>query len=240
MIKEGCLANVDHVVGMHLWTPIKVGNVAVTKYMMASVGHFDVKVIGNGGHGSQPQACVNAINVSAQIILALNTITSCRIDPREMAVLSVGEFNSGLANNVIPETALIKGTTRSFSQEILQNIEKEIRLIANGIAESNGAKCEVGFFYGYPATINDDAIMKIAEQTIDEKIGKEKRIEIKPNLGGEDFSYYLEKIPGVFIFVGAGNDTNAIYGHHNPKFDIDEDSIIIGAKILSDIAIRLL
>ncbi|MDR1499171.1 MAG: amidohydrolase [Rickettsiales bacterium] len=241
MVAEGCLDGVTNVIGMHLWQPVEVGKVALTKYMMASVAHFDIKIIGRGGHGSQPQNCVNAVNVASQVVSALNTITSCRIDPREMVVLSVGRFHSGTADNIIPEIATIGGTTRTFSRELLNNVENEIKKMTKGICEANGAACDVEFIYGFPAVINDDEILEIARKVIEERIGKDNTIESKPNLGGEDFSCYLKKVPGVFIFVGAGNEQKGIiHGHHSPRFDLDENGIINGAKILSSVALELL
>jgi amidohydrolase len=241
LIENGCLNNVDAIIGAHVWQPIEVGKVAITKYMMASVGTFKIKIIGKGGHGSQPQLCISAINVGTQIINALNTITSCGIDPREMAVLSIGRFQSGIASNVIPEIAIIEGSTRCFSKEIMKDIENKVKDISTKISEINGAKCEVDFDISALATINDDNVLNIAKNVIDKTIGAENRIDMKPNLGGEDFSYYLEKIPGLFVFVGAYNkDKQTEYGHHNPKFDVDEDCIINTVKILSSIAMELL
>ncbi|MDR2526793.1 MAG: amidohydrolase [Rickettsiales bacterium] len=240
MIKEGVLDGVSNAIGMHVWTPGKIGKASVRKEMMAAIGDIGINIIGKGGHGSKPNDCVNAINVACQVVLALNTITSCRIDPREMVVLSIGVLKSGTAMNVIPEFAEIRGTTRAFSNENLQKVEEQIKKITKGICDSNDAKCEIRFDYLYPAVINDEKLIVVAENNIKNVLGDDGIEQAQANLGAEDFSYFTQKIPSVYVLVGAGNDTNAIYGHHNPKFDIDEQSIVNGAKILSGIACDLL
>jgi amidohydrolase len=240
MIQEGCLEGVSNVVGQHVWQPVGVGKASVRKEMMAGIAEFKIKIIGKGGHGSQPHLCVNAVNVVSQVVLALNTITSCGIDPREMVVLSVGRLNSGTAMNVIPEIAELNGTTRAFKMENLQKVEERLRQITEGICASNGAKCEIQFKYLFPAVMNDDNLIKLAEESIKEILGGDEIVPMLPNLGGEDFSYFTEALPSVFVFTGVGNDSNAVYGHHNPRFDIDESGMINGAKILSNIVIKLL
>ncbi|MDR3290386.1 MAG: amidohydrolase [Rickettsiales bacterium] len=240
MIKEGCLKGVENVIGTHVWQPVKVGKASVRKEMMAAIGEFFIEITGVGGHGSQPHLCVNAANIASQIVLALNTITSCRLDPREMVVLSVGKMVSGSAMNIIPETAEIRGTTRAFSVENLKKVEEQVNRMVKGICDSNDAKCKVSFTYIFPATINDERLVPVAEEAIKEVLGDVGLEPMLPNLGGESFSYFTQEVPSIFIFTGVGNDTNAIYGHHNPKFDIDENGLINGAKILSNIALKLL
>ncbi|GMO60777.1 MAG: M20 family metallopeptidase [Rickettsiales bacterium] len=241
MIKEGCLKGVSNVIGHHVWQPVSFGKISVCEEMMAAVGHFDVNIFGKGTHGSQPQNGINALNVACQAVLAINTITSCRIDPREKVVASIGTLISGEgAANVIPEKAIFKGTVRAFSTEILDNFATELKKIVKGICDSNGATCEVSYANIYPALINDKNLVKMAEDTIKEVLGNDALEPMLSNLGGEDFSYFCKEVPSVFLFTGVGNNTNAIYPHHNPKFDIEESGIINGAKVLSALAIKLL
>lgn len=240
MIEDGCLEGVDYVIGLHVWEPLPIGTIGINKVMMGSPNCFTVLVQGVGGHGSMPQQTVDPILVGSQIVLALNTIVSRSLDPLETGVLSIGEFHSGSAFNVIPDQAIIRGNLRTLTAEARDLIFTRIEEICQGTCQAMGATYRLDRIYGYPALVNEDRVLEIAREEIDRKVGREKRLDIKPTLGGEDFSYYLEKVPGVFLFAGAGNpDVGAAYPHHHPKFDIDERVLEYGPDLLARIAWRL-
>ncbi|PMP85787.1 MAG: amidohydrolase, partial [Thermodesulfobium narugense] len=202
---------------------------------------FIININGRGGHGSMPHQTIDPIITGAQIILALKIITATSIDPLENAVLSIGLFNSGSAFNIIPDKSLIKGTVRTFSQEVRETMFKRIKEICEGICASNSAKFTMEPIFGYPSLINHESVAKIIENSAIEVIGEENVLHIKPVMGAEDFSYYLQKIKGAFFFIGAGNAAKGIvYPHHHPHFDIDEDALMVGLKVLINSTIKLL
>jgi len=241
MIAEGCMEGVDYVLGLHVWEPVPTGLIGINEVQMGSPNAFSILVKGVGGHGSMPHQCVDPVLVGSQIVLALNTILSRSVDPLETGVLSVGSFHSGTVFNIIPDTAEITGNVRTLNEETRNLIFSRIEEICQGICSAMGATYKLERIHGFPALINDKAVLEVARQVIDERYGREKRLDVKPSLGAEDFSYYLEKAPGVYFFAGAGNpEKGATYPHHHPKFDADEAVLLQGPETLSRIAWRLL
>ncbi len=241
LINEGVLDGVDAIIGAHLWQPIECGKIGISyDRLMACADEFTINISGRGGHGSMPHQTVDPIITGAQIILALKMITSTSIDPLENSVLSIGLFNAGSAFNIIPDKSVIKGTVRTFSQEVRETIFRRIKEICEGICTSNRAKFTMEPIFGYPSLINHKSIVKVIESSASEVIGEENVLHIKPVMGAEDFSYYLQKIKGAFFFIGAGNvDKGIVYPHHHPKFDIDEDALLVGLKVFIASAINL-
>ena len=241
MIEEGCLEGVDFAIGMHVWQPVEAGKIAVNHVMMGSPNSFELTIQGVGGHGSMPHQCVDPILVGSQIVQAFNTIISRSIDPLEVGVLSIGSFHSGVAFNVIPDKSVVTGNLRTLNAETRDRIFDRMEEICRGTCQAMGATYQLNRIYGYPALVNDPKVMDLAVNVITETYGADARLVNKPTLGGEDFSYFLEKVPGVFLFVGAGNVEKGItYPHHHPKFDIDESALGQGAEVLGLIALRLL
>ncbi|EAX47675.1 amidohydrolase [Thermosinus carboxydivorans Nor1] len=242
LIEAGALDGVDAIIGAHLWQPLKVGTIGVTYgRMMASPDEFSITVQGRGGHGSMPQQTVDPILVGAQIVLALNTIVSRNVDPMENAVVSLGVFKAGDIFNVIPDTAVLHGTVRTFEQEVRLKIFERIEQIVKNICEAAGASYKLDKFFGYPPVFNNPAVSKVIAAAGCEVLGPDGVVEIKPVMGGEDFSYYLQKVPGAFVYVGAGNaEKGIIYPHHHPKFDIDESALAYGVEIMARAALKLL
>ncbi|AEE14539.1 amidohydrolase [Thermodesulfobium narugense DSM 14796] len=242
LIEEGVLNDVDIIIGAHLWQPIECGKIGISyDRMMACADEFVIKISGRGGHGSMPHQTIDPIITGSQIILALKMITSTNIDPLENAVLSIGLFNAGSAFNIIPDSSVIKGTVRTFSQEVRETMFRRIREVCEGICASNGAKFDLEPIFGYPSLINHKDIAKIIESSAIEVLGEENVQHIKPVMGAEDFSYYLQKIKGAFFFIGAGNVSKGIiYPHHHPHFDIDENALKIGLKVFINSTIKIL
>ena len=242
MIADGALTGVDSIIGVHLWQSLKVGTIGVTYGpMMASPDEFTITVKGKGGHGSMPHQTVDALLVGAQIAVALNTIVSRSIDPMEQAVISLGVFKSGDTFNIIPDTAILNGTVRSFNEEIRNTLFERIELVTRGICLAAGATFILDKFLGFPPVINNPTITTLFASAGVETLGSENVLTINPVMGGEDFSYYLEKLPGAFIFVGIGNeDKGIIYPQHHPKFDMDEKALANGMEVMVRTAIKIL
>lgn len=240
MIADGCLDGVDVIYGTHLWATTPLGKVEYTDGpIMAAADKFSINVIGKGGHGAQPHMTKDSILIGSQIVQSLQHIVSRAVDPMESAVVSVGHFESVNAYNVIADQAKIIGTARSFDESVRSLLEEQIVSIAEGTAASYGAKAEAIYERGYPAVINHaheaGVVAKVAEET--EGI---HNVELsKPQMGGEDFAYYLQHVKGAFFFTGAMNpDWETAYPHHHPKFDIDERSMLHAANLLGGLVLE--
>ena len=234
MIAAGALESVDYVLGTHVWKDVPSGKVLVLpEAMMAAPDEFSIEIQGRGGHGSLPHQTVDPIWIGAQIINALKTITSSLVNPMEHGVVSVGIFKSGDAFNIIPNTALIKGTVRTFDDAVRNAIHDHIRKMSSGIANAMGAQCKVDIIKGYPPVINNPEVASVVAQASKEALGEDGLFNMPPVLGAEDFSHYLEKTKGAFFFLGIGNEAaGSVYPHHHPRFDLDEEMLPKGVEIM--------
>lgn len=236
MIEDGCLDDVDVIFGTHLWSLTETGTIEYRSGpTMAAADKFDITVQGAGGHGAAPHQTKDAIAIGAQLVTNLQQIVSRRLNPTESAVLSIGSFIADNAFNVIADSAKLGGTVRTFNPEIRDLMEREMKRVVDGMALAND--CTIDFVYerGYPALVNheDETIFL---KTVAEEIPNVKEvIETKPHMGGEDFGYFLEKVPGTFFFTGAKPENP--FPHHHPKFDFDENAMLIAAKALGAAAI---
>jgi amidohydrolase len=231
VIESGYLRDVRWIFGLHLWTGFTAGIVGLAQGpVMANADEFVIEIHGKGGHGSMPQETVDAALVASKVVVALQSIVSRSINPLEPAVVSVGELHSGTGFNIIAQAATIRGTYRSLSQETRLLIEQRIEEIATGICAGFGATCTVQCLRGYPALINPPAGVELLKQAAAKVVGADKIFAPSPVLGGEDFGYYLQQVPGAFMFLGAGC-SNA-FPHHHPGFDFAEEVMETGVKIL--------
>lgn len=242
MIADGALAGVDSIIGAHLWQTVSVGTIGLTYGpMMASPDEFTIRIKGKGGHASMPHQTIDALLVGAQIVVALNTIVSRSVDPMEQAVISIGVFKAGDTFNIIPDTALLTGTVRSFNATMRTLLFERIEQVTQGLCAAAGATFIFEKHLGFSPVINNPAISRIIADAGAETLGKENVLTINPVMGGEDFSLYLEKVAGAFMFVGIGNEsTGIIYPQHHPKFDMDEKALAYGTEIMVRTAITLL
>lgn len=242
MIKDGCLNGVDAVFGTHLWTPIPSGKLGYRKgFIMASADEFHIKIQGRGGHGSAPHQTIDVIPIGAQLISQLQLIVSRQLDPLKAAVVTVGNFHAGTASNIIPDTATLSGTVRTFDEEIRLRIEKEITEISKKVCSAFHATCEVTYERGYPAVYNHEEETEDFIELIKTGLGEELLEEVDPVMGGEDFAYYLNEKPGMFFFTGARNDEiGANFPHHHPRFDFDEKAMLTAGKALLSIVYNYL
>ena len=233
MIEDGCLDGVDEVYGAHVEVNFPIGQVAVNDgYVHAASDAFEITINGKGGHAAEPHRSIDPIIVGSHLVVNLQNIVSRRVDPLYSALVTVGAFQSGDANNVIPDKAYLKGTVRTYDKDVRRQVERELIHIAQKTAEEHGATVDVDFIRGYISLYNHPKETEYIKRISAEIVG-EDNVKIKPaDMGGEDFAYYVDKVPGTFFWVGGGNpDLNAIYPHHHPKFDVDEKSILFIGKV---------
>ncbi len=234
MIDDGCLEGVDEIYGIHLWNYSEFGEIGSRPgAILAATDSLKIEVRGTGGHGAMPQGTVDAIVVSSHLIDALQTIISRNVDPLHNAVITIGTIHGGDNHNVIASRVRMEGTVRTFSEAVDKKIRDRIYQIAQGLQNAFGAAIEVTIENGYPATINNprlfDKLMAAAE-----KVAGDRARTITPFMGGEDFAYYAQKVPGCFFFIGSspsGKPAGAV-PHHCSHFDFDEKALLVGASVL--------
>jgi amidohydrolase len=244
MIKEGVLENphVDAVFGMHVGQDTPVGQIKTRSGpAMASVDSATIIVQGKGGHGASPHLAVDPVVVTAQIIVALQTIVSRNVNPIDSAVVTVGMIGAGKASNVIPDTAEMRLTIRSFTPEVRELLAKRIPEIVTGVGVALGATVKIDYQQGYPATVNDPEMTEMVLEVARGVAGEENVHVASPKMGAEDFSYFLEQRPGCFFFVGTRNEERGLtWGHHHPRFDIDEEGLATGIETMVRVVTRYL
>ncbi|MDG5786415.1 M20 family metallopeptidase [Evansella sp. AB-P1] len=234
MIEDGCLDGVDVIFGTHLWATEPLGKIQYTTGpIMAAADRFEILIKGKGGHGAQPHYTKDSILLGAQIVQSLQHIVSRRVDPMDSVVLSFGAFEAKNAFNVIADSARLEGTVRTFSEEVQNNVIKEMEQIVTGIASSFGADAKLNYYKGYPALINHPNEGEFVKEVASTTPGIEEVELMRPQMGGEDFSYYLQNVKGAFFFTGAKDpNVDEAYPHHHPRFNIDERSMLLAAKTL--------
>jgi amidohydrolase len=229
MIKDGLMDRfaIDQVYGMHNGPGIPVGSFAIRPGpIMAATDSVDIRIEGLGGHAARPHICIDSVMVGAQLITALQSIVSRSIDPLESAVISICEFHAGDARNVIPQTAVLKGTVRTLTKKVRELVEKRIREVVAGVAQITGAKIDLAYERGYPVTVNHAAQTDVAIGVAKEIAGEANVHESPPMMGAEDFSYMLEARPGAFIFCGNGDSA----GLHHPAYNFNDEAIVFGTS----------
>ena len=239
MIADGCLEGVDVIFGTHLWSTIDLGHVGVrTGPIMAAADKFELTLHGKGGHGAKPHETIDAVLLGATIVKELQSIVSRQLNPLEPAVVTVGTLHAGNTFNVIADQATLTGTVRTFDEATADDIIERMERTIKGICEAVGATYHFTYEKGYPAVINHAAPTALIESVAREVLGDERVFEIEPTMGGEDFAYYLQHVPGAFFFTGAGD---ASYPpHHHPQFDFKEPAMLDAARILVEATWRYL
>jgi amidohydrolase len=239
MVEEGAADDVGSIFALHLWPGLPFGK-AATKAgpIMAAADAFEITVRGTGGHGAMPHLSADAIAMAAQIVTALQTVVSREVDPVEPAVLTVGEIGAGTAYNIIPETARFGGTVRTLNEDLRRRIPERIEQLARGVAGGMRGDIDIDYEFSYPVTVNDEDAARRALAVAGELFGEENTIELpNPSMGAEDFAYFLEKIPGAFIWLGVGEDVS---GLHTPTFAFDEEILPLGSALLTALALESL
>jgi amidohydrolase len=235
MIEDGCLDGVDVIYGAHVLSTLPYGVVGVRPGpAMAAADIFEITVKGRGGHGAMPHLTVDSLVVASQLVLNLQQIVSRNVDPLKPAVVTVGSLHAGTTTNVIPDSAVLKGTVRTFDEDVRVAIEAAIERIAGATCSAAGASCDVAYQRGYPALRNHERETATVERLAKELYGSDAVTTVEPMMGGEDFAYYLEQRPGTFFYVGGGDEARGMsWPHHHPRFDVDERSMLVAAKLFA-------
>ncbi|MER1984277.1 MAG: amidohydrolase [Solibacillus sp.] len=242
MIEDGCLDGVDVIYGTHLWAPTALGEVWVREgAIMASADSFDIVIHGKGGHGAEPQHSVDAIVIGAQFITQLQTLVSRRISPLQSAVVTVGHFVADNPFNVIAENVRIKGTVRTFNEGVRQQIKEEIENLLHATTHGMNADYTYTYIDGYPPVINHAEDTRFVASIASEVPGVEEVVTCDPFMIAEDFSYYLQHVPGTFFITGAKDPQwEQAYPHHHARFNFDERAMLIAANVLGEATLRYL
>ena len=246
MIADGGLDRIgppaDRALGLHVSSMHHLGTAAMRiGPMMAAGASLTITVNGRGGHGAMPHDTVDAVVVAAQIIVALQTIVARNTDPDATAVVTIGSITAGNAGNVIAETAVMRGTIRSFTPEVKALLRRRVPEVAQGVAAALGATADVFINEGVDATVNSAAPTAVMQAAVAKVLGAEQIDMNFRTTGGEDFSAVLARVPGNFFMLGARNDERGFNApHHNPRFDIDERCLPQGVAILCDAALEVL
>jgi hippurate hydrolase len=228
----------DAIFGLHNHPGAPVGSFLMRAGpLMAASDTVRIKIVGRGGHASRPHQTVDPIVAAANIVMTLQTVVSRNVGPTETAVVTVGTIHGGTASNVIPDSAEIALSVRSFSAEVRDTLEKRIRGIANSVAEAHGASVEIDYERGYPVVRNSESETAFATEVVTELVG-EDQVGVCPLIpGSEDFSYFLEHKPGCFLRLGNGEDSAIL---HNPKYDFNDGNLTVGAALWARLAERFL
>jgi amidohydrolase len=204
---------------------------------MAAADEWECTIFGKGGHGAVPHLAADPIVAAGAVIGALQTVVSREIDPLETAVVTCGHMEAGTTFNIIPDRAFLQGTVRTFNPDVRAGIPERMERICSGISQALGCRAEFRLKNVLPATVNDKAFTEEAAEVARKVLGPEHVIEIPPSMGAEDMSYYLQKVPGTFLFFGTKNEEKGIVNpQHHPEYDVDDDILPKGSALLAALA----
>jgi amidohydrolase len=244
MIRDGALEDphVDASLGLHVQSGTEVGLIGIRPGLgSANSDRFKITIQGKGGHASRPDAAVDPVVIGSHIVTAFQTLVSREIDPLEPAVVSTTVLQAGAAFNVIPDTAEMRGTVRTFDQDVREHIAIRLPEIAEGIADALGGSANATYMRGYPSIQNDPAMVEIVRAAAIVAVGEANVFEPPVGLGGEDYSYFSLEVPSCFFYVGVGNEERGItWGHHHPRFDIEEEGMTAGLATMAGAVISYL
>ena len=239
MIQEGALEGVDAVFGLHLWQPLPTGSVGIVRgAMMAQPDFFSITVKGKGGHGSMPHTTVDPILVASQLVVNIQSIVSRNVDPLKPVVVSFGTVKGGTIYNIIPGEVSLTGTVRTFDPSLQSLAEKRLKEITDETCKAFGASAEFQYKKGYPPLVNDEAMTDFVLDVTGKILGEDRIKDIDPVMGGEDFAYFLQRVPGAFLFFGMGDGME--YSHHHPAFDLDEKALPQATLLMTGLALEYL
>jgi len=241
LIRDGALDGVKMIFGAHLWSWLPTGTVASCDGpMMAQTERVTIDILGRGGHAALPRGTADAVVTASLLVTALQTAVSRGVNPpAEPAILTIGELHAGSAPNVIATNARLRGTLRALSSEVMDTLRDSVRRICAGIAAATGSSVEVTFTGGYPALVNHAAPFEVLQTAAARAADFRTAI---PVMAGEDFSYYLQRIPGCFFFVGAGDPSVPVEArghHHEPVFELDEHALAVGVSVWHELVMEL-
>lgn len=247
MLKEGLFEDYpyDYVFGCHIgliFPELDGGQIGISyEPIMAATREFEVAIKGFGGHGAMPQNTVDPIVIAANIITSVQTIVSRNLAPTDTAIVTFGSIQGGTAHNIIPEQVNLAGTIRYLNEESGSKIETRFKEILEGVSKAYGGEFELVFKSGYPAVVNNGEMVNIVKEKLIHIFPEDDIIELKkPTMGGEDMSYFLERAPGCFFFLGGANEEKGItYPHHHPKFNVDEGILWKGTAAFCQLVLNI-
>lgn len=244
MIRDGVLDNptVDAAIGLHVWNDLPVGKVGVRAGpLMASCDVVEISILGRSGHGAVPHQCADPVAAAAQVISALQTIVSREISPTKPAVVTIASIHGGAAPNIIPDEVRMTGTTRAFDKTVRESLPGRIERIVKGVTSAMQCSYKLNYIFRYPPTINDEVITELVRQVASSSVGQRNVVLPEQTTGGEDMSFFLERVPGCYFFLGSANSKKGLNKpHHNSKFDLDEACLPVGVQILAQSALTYL
>jgi hippurate hydrolase len=237
MVDEGVVEDVSCIFALHLWPGLPFGKVATKAGpIMAAADAFEMEITGSGGHGAMPHLAADAVVIAAQVVTALQTVVSREVDPVEPAVLTVGEIGAGTAFNIIPEKARLGGTVRTLNSDLRERMPGRMEAVARGVAKGMRGDAYLDYAFSYPVTVNDEGAAGYALGVAEDLFGAQSVQELpNPSMTAEDFAFYLEKVPGAFIWLGVGED---ISGLHTSQFAFDEEVLPRGSALLTALALE--
>ncbi len=247
MVKEGVLLNpdVDAIFGLHIWSQFEAGQVYVRpEGIMAAVNEFRIDIEGVQTHGSTPWTGIDPIVTASQMINSIQTIVSRNMPLTEAAaVVTIGSIHGGVRSNIIPESLYMLGTIRTLDNKMKDLVLKRLVEIVEKVADANNAKAKVTFLVSYPITYNDESLYNEMLPSLKRVIGDDNVNFMKAVTGAEDFSYFQEKVPGMYFFIGGskkGTDLSKVAPHHTPDFYVDDSAMITGLKSMSTLTLDYL
>lgn len=241
IMESGILDDLDEVYGIHIFPNMEVGEIGLIEgNAMAGRSNFDLQIQGHGGHGAMPHSTRDALVAGAYFITNAQTIVSRRMDPMDSVVVSVTALDAPGGYNVIQDKVVLRGTVRYLQGYNKGPVHEAMKKVVAGIESTFDVECELDYVYDYPVAYNHPRETQIVEEILTKSKGSYFNEIVYPNpvSGSEDFAYYTEKIPGTFIMVGSKPEgVEEVYMNHHPKFDVNEDSLLVCAKTLGDVAL---
>ena len=237
MVEEGVAEGLDSIFALHLWPGLPFGTVATKAGpIMAAADAFEMEIEGTGGHGAMPHLSADAVVIAAHVVTVLQTVVSREVDPVEPAVLTVGEIGAGTAFNIIPEKARLGGTVRTLNEDLRRGMPGRIEGLGQSVARGMRGDATLDYRFSYPVTRNDAGAAARALETATALFDEESVLELpNPSMGAEDFAYFLERVPGAFVWLGVGEDAS---GLHTPQFAFDEKILARGSALLTALVLK--
>jgi amidohydrolase len=244
MIDDGVMENpkVDFMAGLHVAPTLEVGEFSLTdaEYSCGAVDIFELVIEGKGGHAAHPHLAVDAVMISAQVLVALQQIASRQVDPLKPVVLSIGQIQGGTKGTILPSTVTMNGTVRTLDPSVRDQVPESMEKIATHVAEAYGGKAYLNYQKVTPSIKTDKPSKQAFNELVVDLFGKESFKWVNPSMGGEDFAYFSQLVPSVFFRLGTKSSEDTAYGIHNPKFNIDEEAIRYGMTVFSVLAHKFL
>lgn len=233
------IEGIDRIFGLHVWNDLDVGTFSVeVGPRLACADNIYLTIRGKSAHGAQPHNGVDAIVAACAVVEQLQTAVSRKVDPLEPVVVTIGTIHGGTASNIIADEVQLSGTVRCFNKDLRADLPRILEDLAVTTAQAHGATCEFKYAPCAPPVINEASSTAIAQKAVTDLFGADKLVHLEKTMGGEDFSWFLEKIPGCYIFVGARNEAaGKCWPHHHACFDVDERSLVNGTALLVKLAL---